>query len=211
MKKNVLFLISILMIFPCSSGWAQTPLDFPEKPLRLIAESAKDSCPICARQTREKAFQLFEEQFPPGRMLTTTGSCRLVRTASSEENELVLSCDSPGKESLPLLTFRFHTSTNHLVGISPADFTEEGIASEYLSAVPGTVFEGTVSTIAFPYGDGTTYNYFAQQRGDSSSLPPSHSQETIPLTPLRLRLRTDLRNTSPASDHKQPTIPVIIG
>jgi len=161
MKRKVLLLISIVIIYSCSSGWAQTPLEFPETPLRLIAESAKDSCSICARQTREKTFQLFEEQFPAGRIFTTTGSCRLVRTALSEENELVLSCDFPGKESLPLLTLRFHTSASHLVGISPADFTEEGIASEYLSAGPGTVFEGVITTIAFRYGDGTTYNYFA--------------------------------------------------
>jgi hypothetical protein len=159
-QKKVLSLISILIIYPCFSGRAQTPFDFPEEALRLIAESAGDSCSICARQTREKAFQLLEEQFPAGRILTTTGSsCRLVRTALTEENELVLSCDFPGKESPPLLTFRFHTSANHLVGISPADFTEEGIASEYLSAIPGTVFGGTLKTIVFRYGDGTTYNY----------------------------------------------------
>jgi hypothetical protein len=164
MKKKVFFLISILIIYPHSSGWAQTPLDFPEKPLRLIAESAKDSCSICARQTREKAFQLLEEQFPAERILATTGSCRLVWTALSEENELELSCDFPEKESLPLLTLRFHTSANHLVGISPSDFTEEGIAREYLSAAPGTVFEGIIKTIAFRYGDGTTYNYSASRR-----------------------------------------------
>jgi hypothetical protein len=163
MKEKVLFLISILIIYSCSSGWAQTPLDYPETPLRLIAESAKDSCSICARQTREIAFQLFEEQFPAGRSFTTTGSCRLERTAWSEENELLLSCDFPGKESLPLLTVRFHTSANHLVGISPADFTEEGIAGEYLSAGPGTVFEGTIKTVAFRYGQGTAYNYFASR------------------------------------------------
>lgn len=164
MKKKVFSLISTLIIYSCSSSWAQTPLDFPETPLRLIAESAKDSCSICARQTREKAFQLFEEQFHAGKILTTTGSCRLVRTALSEENELVLSCDVPGKEFLPLLTLRFHTSDNHLVGISPADFTEEGIASEYRSAAAGTVFEGIIKTIAFRYGDGTTYSYFASRR-----------------------------------------------
>lgn len=163
MKKKVPSLISILIMYSCCSGWAQTPFDFPEKPLRMIAESATDPCSICARQTREKAFQLFEEQFPAGRILTTTGSCRLVRTALNEENELVLSCDFPGKESLPLLTLRFHTSADHLVGISPADFTEEGIASEYLLAPPGTAFEGIIKTIPFRYGDGTTYNYSASR------------------------------------------------
>ncbi|MFB3884471.1 MAG: hypothetical protein ACE144_04535 [Thermodesulfobacteriota bacterium] len=163
MKKKVLLLTSILIIYSFSSGWAQTPLDFPEKALRLIAESAKDSCTICARQTLEKAFRLFDEQFPPERIFTTTGSCRFVRTALSEENELALSCDFPGKESLPLLTLRFHTPSNHLVGISAADFTEESIASDYLSAPPGTVFEGMIKTIVFLYGDGATYSYSASR------------------------------------------------
>jgi hypothetical protein len=163
MKKRVFSLISILIVYSCSSGWAQPPFDFPEKALRLIAESARDSCTICARQTREKAFRLFEDQFLPERIFTTTGSCRLVRTALSEENELVLSCDFPGKESLPLLTLRFHTPANHLVGISAADFTEESIASDYLSATPGTVFEGIIKTIIFLYGDGTTFSYSASR------------------------------------------------
>jgi len=161
--KKVLFLISILIICFSSIGWAQSPLDLPEEPLRLIALSATDPCSICARQTREIAFQLFEQQFHAGRMFTTTGSCRLVRTALSEDNEVGLSCDSPRKESLPVLTFRFHTGANHLVGISPADFTEESIASEFLSAPPGTVFEGIIETILFRYGDGTTYNYSASR------------------------------------------------
>ncbi len=165
MKKKFLFLLSILIVYSSSLGWAQTPLVFPKEPLRLIAESVKDSCSICARQTREKAFRLLEEQFSAGRILTTTGSCRLVRTASSDENELVLSCDTSGKESesLPLLTLRFHTSANHLVGISPSDYTKESVASEVQSAAPGTAFEGTLKTILFRYGDGTTFNYFASK------------------------------------------------
>jgi hypothetical protein len=162
-SRKVLFVTSILMICLCSPGWAQSPLDLPEEPLRLIALSATDDCPICARQTREIAFQMFEQRFHAGRMFTTTGSCRLVRTALSEDNELGLLCDSPGKESLPLLTFRFHTAANHLVGISPADFTEENIASKFPSAPPGTVFEGILETILFRYGDGTTYNYSASR------------------------------------------------
>ena len=165
MKKKGLFLFSILIVYSCSSGWAQTSLDFPEKPLRLIAESARDPCSICARQTREIAFQLFEQQFPAGRIFTTTGSCQLVRTALSEENELVLSCDVPEKDPLPLLTFRFHTVANHLVGISPADFTEESTASEFRSAPFGTVFEGIIEPILFRYGDGTTFNYSASRGG----------------------------------------------
>jgi len=161
--KRVLFLISIVIICFCSTGGAQSPLDQPEEPLRLIALSATDPCSICARQTREIAFQLFEEQFHAGKMFTTAGSCRLVRTVLGEDNELELSCDSPRKESLPLLTFRFHTAANHLVGISPADFTEDSIAGEFLSAPPGTVFQGIIETILFRYGEGSTFHYSARR------------------------------------------------
>ena len=163
MKKKVLLMLSILMVCSCSSGWAQTALDFPENPLRLIAESATDPCHICVRQMRERAFQLLEEQFFAGNLLATTSSCRLVRTASNDENELVLSCDLLKKEPLPLLTLRFHTSRNHLVGISPSDYTEDSVASEYGSAAPGTAFEGIIETILFRYGDGTTFNYSASR------------------------------------------------
>jgi hypothetical protein len=161
--KRVVIPISMLIICFCSPGWAQSPLELPEEPLRLIELSATDDCPICAQQTRQVAFQMFEQRFHAGKMFTTTDSCRFVRTPSSEENELGLSCDSPRKESLPLLTFRFHTAATHLVGISPGDFTEDSIASEFLSAPPGAVFEGILETILFRYGDGTTYNYSARR------------------------------------------------
>jgi hypothetical protein len=87
-----------------------------------------------------------------------------VRTASSEENELGLSCESPARESLALLTFHFHTAASHLEGISPADFTEDRIAGEYLSAPPGTVFQGIIETILFRYGEGSTFHY-SERRG----------------------------------------------
>jgi len=161
--KRVLFLSSILMIVFCFPGWAQSPIELPEGPLRLIALSLTDPCPICAREAREIAFQLLEQQFQAGKVFTTTGSCRLVRTTLSEDNELELSCHSPRKESLPLLTFYFHTAASHLDGISLADFTEDRIAGEFRSAPPGTVFDGTVETILFRYGEGSTYHYSARR------------------------------------------------
>ncbi len=165
MNRKVLFVTLVLMTCFCSHGWAQSPLELPEEPLRLIALSATDPCPICAQQTREIAFQMFEQRFHAGSMLTTTDSCRLVRTTSSEDNELDLSCDSATKGSLAQLTFRFHTAANHLVGISPSDFTEDNIVSEFLSAPPGAVFEGILETILFRYGEGSTYNYSARRGG----------------------------------------------
>jgi hypothetical protein len=159
MIGKVFLLVSMLVLYCSSGGLAQTPLDFPETPLRLIAESIGEPCAICARETREKAFQLIEERFAAGKTFTTTGSCLLARTDLSEENELMLSCDLPGRESLPLISFRFHTPANHLVGISTADFTDEAIVSAYRSASPGTVFEGALRTIAFRYGVGTSFSY----------------------------------------------------
>ena len=64
MKEKVLFLISILMISPCSSGWAQTPLEFPEKPLRLIAESAKDSCSVLPGKRGRRLSSCSRSSFP---------------------------------------------------------------------------------------------------------------------------------------------------
>jgi hypothetical protein len=162
-KARVAFLISLLIGYSCCPAWAQISLDFPEEPLRLIAESAMEPCSICARQMREKAIELLEDQFPAGKLFTTTGFCRLARTALAEENELIVSCDFAVAESLPLLTFRFHTQDAHLVGISPADFTEAEIVSEYRLAPPGTVFEGTLEPILFRYGDGPTFSYSASR------------------------------------------------
>jgi len=156
-------LIPLLVLFSWSCGQAQTPLTLPEPALRLIAESAAESCSICARQLQDRAYDLLDRDFPLGRFLTTAESCLLLRSSSAEENELVLSCDPASKEPLPLLIFRFHTQARHLVGISAGDFTADGPAAEYFAARPGTAFEGTLKIIAFRYGERPSFSYSASR------------------------------------------------
>ena len=157
----VWLLLPILLLFSCSYGQAQTPLSLPEPALQLLAESAAESCSICARQLREQAYDFLDQDFPLERILATTESCLLLRSPLGEENELVLSCDHAEKDSLPLLIFRFHTQASHLVGISPGDFTADEPAAEYLAAGPGTAFEGTLKIVAFRYGNRPSFNYSA--------------------------------------------------
>lgn len=156
-------LIPILVLLSCSCGQAQTPLALPETALRLLAESAVDSCSICTRQLQERAYDLLDRQFSPEKILATTASCLLRRSPSTEENELVLSCDPAGKAPLPLLVFRFHTPTSHLVGISPGDFTAAGPETEYLAAAPGAAFEGTLKVIPFRYGHRPSFIHSASR------------------------------------------------
>jgi hypothetical protein len=146
-------LIPILILFSCSRGETETPLSFPETALRLLAESAVESCSICARQMRERAYDLLDREFPPEKVLAASASCLLRRSPSTEENELMLSCDPAGKDPLPLLIFRFHTPGRHLVGISPDDFTAAGPETEYLAAAPGAAFEGVLKIIPFRFGN----------------------------------------------------------
>jgi len=163
MKGKLSFLVLVLILVFDISAQAQIPLNRPEPALRLIAESIGDSCSICARQSREKAFQLLDQEFPVGGVFATTDSCFLMRSPAAEENELVLTCRSAGKESLPLLIFRFHTPANHLVGISPEDFTLDEPVAEYSEAAPEMALRGTLRIVAFRYGDRPSFSYSANR------------------------------------------------
>jgi hypothetical protein len=160
MMKNGLSLLLLLTIASSAmAGEAETPaaLCLPQEAFRLLSESASDPCSICARETREKAFRLLQGAFKPGRILKSNHVCQFIRTNACGENELALTCYLT---PLPLLTFRFHTAANHLVGISTTDFTEKRLASEYCSAATGARFEGTLKIVTYKYGDGPSYNYY---------------------------------------------------
>jgi hypothetical protein len=139
--------------------------------LTLLAESSVDPCPICGKQTQNKAFQTLNAELMPGRILKTSAGCLLVSAIESlSANELAPSCylagapvkkkDGDGEARLPRVTFRFHTPGRHLVGVAESDFTVEDLVADYYSAPPGTRFTGVLEIIEFKYGDGPTYNYF---------------------------------------------------
>jgi hypothetical protein len=159
MKNGLSLLLFLMIALSVMAGDAEAPaaLALPQEAFQLLAENASDPCSICARETREKAFRLLNSSFKPGKILKSNNLCQFIRTGACGENELALTCyPTP----LPLLTFRFHTAANHLVGISTTDFTEKRLANEYFSATTGARFEGTLRIVTYRYGDGPSYNYY---------------------------------------------------
>jgi hypothetical protein len=139
--------------------------------LTLLAESSVDPCPICGKETRNKAFRMLNTELLPGRVVKTSAACSLVSaTPSSSESELAPSCypagapvkkkGGEGEARLPRVTFCFHTASDHLVGVAASDFTVEDLVADYRSAPAGTSFSGVLETVEFRYGDGPTYNYY---------------------------------------------------
>jgi len=138
--------------------------------LTLLAESSVDPCPICSKQTRHRAFQALNAELMPGRVIKTNAACLLVGVATSDGSELAPSCyaggapvkkkEGEGEARLPRVTFRFHTTSRHLVGVAPSDFTVDDLVADYYSAAAGTSFSGALEIVEFKYGDGPTYNYY---------------------------------------------------
>ncbi|UCG81254.1 MAG: hypothetical protein JSV60_02945 [Desulfobacterales bacterium] len=159
MKNGLSLLFLLTIVSSAVAGEAETPAarSLPQEAFRLLAESASDPCSICAKETREKAFRVLERAFKPGKILKSNHLCQFIRTDACGENELALTCYLT---PLPLLTFRFHTAANHLVGISTTDLTEKRLANEYFSAATGARFEGTLEIVTYKYGDGPSYNYY---------------------------------------------------
>lgn len=143
-------------------------LFIPLQELRLIAESLLDRCPICAEQSRKKAFGMLDKSYPPQTGIASTPECAFIKTAECGKGEFVLSCysarepyEGPGgkKSAFPLLVFRFHTESDHLVGVAPGDFTAPDIASKVGAVRPGRPFDASIGVVAYRYGDGAAFNY----------------------------------------------------
>ena len=65
-----------------------------------------------------------------------------------------------GEEMFPLLTFRFHTKDEHLVGILEEDFTDNKFVQKYRKRTEGRQFNGKIVIIKYQYGDGPAFNYY---------------------------------------------------
>ena len=173
MKIAISLLLSLGIFSSALAGESElsTVMERLDGALTLLAESSVDPCPICSKQTRNKAFQTLNVELMPGRVVKTSAGCSLVSaTPSSSASELAPSCypagapvkkkDGDGEARLPRVTFRFHTAGRHLVGVAELDFTVDDLVADYRSAPEGTSFSGVLEVIEFKYGDGPTYNYF---------------------------------------------------
>ena len=159
MKKGLSVLTFLVIVSSGIAGETEQPaaIELPMEAFELLAESTSDPCSICAVETREKAFKILNVTFKPGKILRSNNLCRFMRTDACEENELILTCNPAPP---PFLTFRFHTTEKHLVGVSTPDFTEEKFARKYRGAAIGVLFEGAIEIVKYRYGDGPAYNYY---------------------------------------------------
>lgn len=170
MKGRAILVPALVLTIACASGPRERrPLDaaalvpgvnggdvLPVEAFALLTESATDSCAVCARELREKAFRMLDESFRPGRFVRSDASRRFLRVAGGA-NELILSSWPGGN---PWLTFRFHTADDRLVGIAGADLTNRTIADRCLSNREGAFFHGTIEIVPFAYGDGAAWLYY---------------------------------------------------
>ena len=135
---------------------AEVAAVLPMDAVALLTKSMTDSCSICVRDLRARAFHLLEEQYPPGVVVRSDATSGFLR-APGGANEWMLSSEVPGE---PRLTFRFHTAEDHLVGIAASDMTDPSLAERCRSIPEGTVFQGALQIVAFAYGDGPTFLYY---------------------------------------------------
>lgn len=166
MSPLVLLLALLLGSACCSSRAGQPslpaahlaprpPYELPTHALSLLAKSRTDSCSICADKLRKDAFEELAQVYRPGVILASAREGDLLRVAG-EEPALVLAAQQNGE---PKLTFRFHTVSNHLVGIAETDFTDEVVARQFQSIPEGTRLRGRIEIVAYEYGDGATFLY----------------------------------------------------
>ncbi len=142
----------------------------PAEAVGLLAKSRTETCSVCIEKSKERAFGILADSMMPYKRLSAGRSCPLV-LADRNEPELQLSCypaaldladEISGISEIPALAFRFHTGDRHMVGISPDDFTGEGIADFVFSAPRDAIFQGTIELVPYRYGDGPTFIYFPE-------------------------------------------------
>jgi hypothetical protein len=163
----LVLLLAVLLGTACSSSRTgqpsvpavppapRPPAELPTHALSLLTQSRTDSCSICAEKLRRDAFEELSQAYRPGLILASAREGDLLRVAG-EEFELMLVAQQADE---PKLTFRLHTSSNHLVGIAATDFTDEVIARRLLSFPESTRLRGRIEVVAYEYGDGATFLY----------------------------------------------------
>lgn len=130
--------------------------EFPAHALYLLTKSTTDSCAVCAEKRRNEAFELLDGFYRPGSIVTNGPTAHFFRVPGGE-NELALTSYD---RAAPKLTFRFHSSVSHLVGIAAADLTDQSVVDLLDAASDGTKWQGTLQLAEYAYGDGATFLYF---------------------------------------------------
>ena len=162
MKKTPIIYVGLVLTMAFSAAAAEpaASMEHLDQALRLLHESYQETCPICAEQTKHKAFVLLNEALPPGTIIAADERCVFIRAPEKRSNAMLLSCDAwPDNGTRTAVILQFHTAADHLVGVSKLDYTDEKIADELNIASPGFRFRGSAVVIDYSYGDGPAYNY----------------------------------------------------
>ncbi|MEZ4647902.1 MAG: hypothetical protein R3E97_03800 [Candidatus Eisenbacteria bacterium] len=126
--------------------------------LGYLAKSRRDSCAVCAERNRDDAFERLNLALLPGTRYSAEGTMRETMRLTKGAAPYELEAASYSPEPIGFV-FRFHTSSEHLVGVSPNDWTTDAIAETWSAAAVGTEFEGELELVEYAYGDGPTYLY----------------------------------------------------
>jgi hypothetical protein len=165
-KKSAMILLLLLIVFSANAAEKENLVstNLPEEAFSLLVEAAAQDCILCAKQMQQEAFHILTDRFKPGDIIKSNHFCLFVRTSQCGPNELMLTCyPAAERGGNPLLSFRFHTAENKLVGIAEKDFTEKRFAEIYQPALVGALFTGELEVVPYRYGDGPTYNYHAKE------------------------------------------------
>jgi hypothetical protein len=165
---NFVAVITFFLSISFSAGAAEranpASIELPEEAFSLLAESFTQDCILCAKQMRKVAFRILTNRFKAGDVIRSDDSCLFVRSPLCGLQELMLTCYPKAQENgKPLLSFRFHTAQNKLVGIAEKDITANHFAEIYSAAPVGASFTGELEIVPFRYGDGKTFNYHVKE------------------------------------------------
>jgi hypothetical protein len=166
-----ILILSLLTLAACSTAHDSRPTsraefpgvlaseDFPEEVTQLLTAAEADSCGVCIREKRADAFALADEWFAPGTRVQSTAQTGW-HVLPGGDHELYFGAPD---ERLPTLSFRFHTESEHLIGIQPDQYTDEDLARRILARPPGESGTETLEVIPFAYGDGASFLFDEEQ------------------------------------------------
>lgn len=166
----VFIIINQILFVSGISGDENESFEPPRLVLKLIIDSYSEKCRICAKKTRNRAFKILNQYFYKGRIIQSRSDCSFIKTYINRNNELLPECyktreiyrNTPekGVEEFPLITFKFHTKKNHLIGILQKDYTHQKFEDIYRKSTYKDRFFIKIKIIYYKYGDGPTCNYF---------------------------------------------------
>jgi hypothetical protein len=160
----------LLLALSCATAPASRQDDFayPMLPARLLADSLAETCAVCVRDLRERAYRLLEKEFVPGTVVRASTARPFVKmpggagrfTMDGFHERVPYRKDGKGADiSLPLVLFRFHTAPDHLVGVAVKDYTPAGTAELFRKVARDGRFTGAATILRFSYGDGPSFSY----------------------------------------------------